>query len=103
MKHCEHDTIRDLETKIRSLKHEIDMMRQCAETRNRELDAMHYVWCSGGCIHGVHRYDGRGPAAIDELIVVAAERNTKRLRAWWENRLNKTSWHLEVKNVTAGE
>jgi hypothetical protein len=27
------------------------------QLRNKELDALHYVWCDGGCSSGTHRYD----------------------------------------------
>jgi hypothetical protein len=62
-----------------------------AHRRNLELDAMHYVWCCGGCSTGVHRYDGRGPDAVTEDVVQEAERNTTRLRTWWEARKAKTT------------
>ncbi|MAG67728.1 MAG: hypothetical protein CMK74_17995 [Pseudomonadales bacterium] len=53
--------------------------------RNLELDALHYVWCSGGCTGGVHRFDGEGPRAVTLEVVEAAERNTARLRQWYES------------------
>lgn len=50
--------------------------------RNLELDALHYVWCDGGCKGGVHRWsDGE----VTEELVQLAERNTARLRSWFEN------------------
>jgi hypothetical protein len=52
--------------------------------RNLQLDALHFVWCDGGCLGGVHRYDGR-PHAVTEEIVQEAERNTARLRRWLTN------------------
>jgi hypothetical protein len=54
--------------------------------RNVELDALHYVWCDGGCSTGVHRYDGKGPETITPEIVAAAVRNTERLVKWSETR-----------------
>lgn len=48
--------------------------------KNRELDALHYVWCSGACEGGTHRYGGE----LTEEIVVEAERNTRRLRERWD-------------------
>ena len=49
--------------------------------RNVELDALHYVWCSGGCEGGVHRFNALPP--ITDEIVSAAIRNTERLVSWW--------------------
>ena len=49
--------------------------------KNRALDAMHYVWCSGGCWDGAHRWHG---GKVSEAVVSEAERNTKRLRTWFE-------------------
>lgn len=54
--------------------------------KNRELDALHYVWCDGGCDGGVHRWVDD---EVTEELVTRAERNTKRLRAWLENRKAK--------------
>jgi hypothetical protein len=71
---------------IARLRAEIRHMQIAAERRNRELDALHMVWCDGGCETGVHRYDGRGPEAITQEIVDAAVRNTERLKRWWANR-----------------
>lgn len=50
--------------------------------RNIELDALHFVWCDGGCWNGTHRYT---EGEITEEIVAVAERNTKRLRQWFIN------------------
>lgn len=51
--------------------------------RNVELDALHYVWCDGGCEAGVHRYEHRGP--LTDEMVEAAIRNTNRLIRWSRN------------------
>ena len=73
----------------KELRRQIDIQRRSLEEKNIQLAAMHYVWCSGGCVGGVHRYDGQGPEAVTEAIVEAAEHNTKRLRSWWTNRQGK--------------
>ncbi|HYX21800.1 MAG TPA: hypothetical protein VFA98_13220 [Thermoanaerobaculia bacterium] len=77
-----------LAEKVKSLKHQVTMAKDNNETRNRELDALHYVWCDGGCEGGVHRYEG-SPDAVTEEIVQLAERSTSRLRRWFENRKAK--------------
>jgi hypothetical protein len=71
---------------IRRLRLEIRRLQLGAEERNRRADALHWVWCDGGCETGVHRFDGRGPEAITQEIVDAAVRNTERLQRWWRAR-----------------
>lgn len=56
--------------------------------RNIELDALHYVWCDGGCNGGTHRFGEHPPLTPD--IVAAAERNARRLRRWYVNNAGKT-------------
>jgi hypothetical protein len=92
------ETIKQLQKKIEILKGEVRTMQRAAERRNIELDAMHYVWCSGGCTTGTHRCDGKGPDEVTEEIVEVAERNAKRLRTWWTNRQGKLLWRVEVKD-----
>lgn len=74
-----------LRAKIARQQHELTAARLSAERRNRDLDALHLVWCNGGCGGGVHRYCGK-PEDVTEEVVAAAERNTTRLRTWFENR-----------------
>lgn len=73
---------------VRKLKKEFTEARKNNEERNRELDALHYIWCNGGCHGGAHRYCG-SPDDITEEIVAAAERNTTRLRQWFINRQHR--------------
>ena len=51
----EKKTIQDLEKKIKAQKHELAKLNDCLRLKNRDLDALHYVWCDGGCERGVHR------------------------------------------------
>lgn len=55
--------------------------------KNKDLDALHFVWCDGGCPNGVHRYSD---VRLTEELVARAERNTKRLRSWY----NTVKWRL---------
>jgi hypothetical protein len=64
------------------LKGELRNMQRSLEQKNRALDALHYVWCSGGCKTGTHRWSEQ---TITEEVVKEAERNTRRLRTWWDN------------------
>lgn len=65
---------------IRELQRQVRMAQVAAERRNKEVDALHYVWCNGGCSGGVHRWSD---ARITAELVEIAERNTKRLRTWY--------------------
>jgi len=40
------------------------------------------VWCNGGCKSGLHRWTEE---EVTEELVLIAEKNTIRLRQWWEN------------------
>lgn len=73
---------------VAGLRREITNAQRNNAERNRELDALHYVWCDGGCATGVHRFCG-APEEITEEVVQLAERNTKRLRAWYVNRQHR--------------
>lgn len=80
-----------LHERIRRQAFEITNMRAVLERKNRELDALHYVWCDGGCPGGVHRWtDGK----ITKELVEAAERNTRRLRRWY----HAVEFRLALKN-----
>lgn len=72
-----------LQGENKSLKRSLTFQRENNHERNVELDALHYVWCDGGCRAGVHRFGVRGE--LTEEIVQAAERNTKRMRTWLAN------------------
>ena len=65
---------------IDALRRNVRHQQLVLERKNRELDALHYVWCDGGCPRGVHRWDD---VLITRELVEAAERNTRRLRRWY--------------------
>lgn len=83
------ERIRQLEQKLSNQKFVLREQQRALQARNRQLDAMHWVWCDGGCLGGIHRFpDEDGVfrhAALNEAVVREAERNTKRLRSWWMN------------------
>ncbi len=68
---------------IEDYKKEIGRLNECLRIKNLQLDALYFVWCSGGCEKGVARYASE--QVLTEEIVLSAERNTKRLRTYWEN------------------
>lgn len=81
---------------IRKLRTELTEALRNNQTRNRELDALHYVWCDGGCTSGTHRFCG-SPSSITEDDVQTVERCARRLRRWFtiyqgHRRYNPTPW-----------
>ncbi len=73
-----------LREQVRVLREELTTARLGAERRNKDLDALHLVWCNGGCNSGVHRYCGN-KEEITEEVVALAERHVKRLREWFQS------------------
>lgn len=73
----------DLPLHTRNQAKEIGDLLDLVKRKNLELDALHFVWCDGGCASGVHRFD-RGE--LTQEIVDEAVRNTRRLEAWWKSR-----------------
>lgn len=69
---------------VERLKRELSMAQENNHARNVELDALHYVWCDGGCEGGIHRFGEHPPLTAE--IVAAAIRNAERLRRWYVNR-----------------
>lgn len=72
-----------------SLRNEIRVLNESLYRKNVLLDALHWVWCTGGCPRGVHRYT---PGALTEEIVSAAELAVKRMRASLDNSIFKEKW-----------
>jgi hypothetical protein len=101
MSETEADEIARLRAKIAELRATVARNEAQLARRNRELDALHMVWCNGGCPGGVHRYQGEDVLVTEELVAIA-ERNTKRLRGWYEtvkHRLERwptaSEWHRQ--------
>jgi iron only hydrogenase large subunit-like protein len=102
--------IKIIENLIQNHKRQITNMRKCLEEKNKMLDALHYVWCDGGCIGGIHRYNAMKDVELTEEIVKKAESNTYRLRTWFINykfrklsndKKNKyfESWRYKIKQI----
>ena len=72
----------NLRTQLEEAKGRNKQLDENLAKKNRELDALHYVWCSGGCDGGVHRYSEK---ELTAEIVASAVRNTDRLVQWWVN------------------
>jgi hypothetical protein len=71
----------DLQARVKAQGTEIHIQQDISTYRNKQLEALHVVWCNGGCRGGVGCMD-----QIDEAKVLEAERNVKRIREWWTRR-----------------
>jgi hypothetical protein len=74
--------IKIIEELISKQKAHITTMQSSLEKKNRQLDALLFVWCSGGCLNGIHRYKD---IPLTEELVRTAECNTIRLREYLQN------------------
>ena len=74
--------LKRLEGRIKAQARELTYIKEVLQRKNRELDAMYWVWCDGGCPGGVNRWHKE--KIVTEGVVEIAERNTMRLRRWWE-------------------
>lgn len=73
------------EKQIGKLKNEINSQRIAAENRNREVDTLGRVWCSGGCWGGMDRYRKDGPPNVTGDQIAFLLRNAYRAYAWYIN------------------
>lgn len=67
---------------IEELRRQLSIQRDNNHARNLDLDALHYVWCNGGCDKGVHRWSSD---EVTREIVDVAIRNVGRLVEWFNN------------------
>jgi hypothetical protein len=65
---------------------EINNMREIATLRNKQMEALHMVWCSGGCAGGVGNRE-----ELTREKVLEAVTYTNRLVSWWNNRAYKSA------------
>jgi len=98
-----------LKDKNRHQARQITLLQESLIQRNLDLDALHFVWCNGGCPSGVHRFVSDVECVTEELVE-RAERNTRRLRAWYETvkfRVEKyrtvTGWHHDYAERAASK
>lgn len=71
------------------LKKKIHELQNILHRKNQALDALLWVWCSGGCEFGVNRYKFSHLPELTEEVVQIAERNTSRLRTWFTHYKNR--------------
>jgi hypothetical protein len=77
--------IRRMEILIQQHKAELTKCYGIFVQKNKELDALHYVWCDGGCDGGVHRYENMNKVPLTKEVVRLAEANIFRLTTWFIN------------------
>lgn len=68
-----------------NVKTQLKNAQESLKSKNVALDALHYVWCDGGCNTGVHRYKEMQDVPLTEEIVKRAEACVRRLRRWYNN------------------
>jgi hypothetical protein len=73
---------RELQQRIRIQRAVITQLNEALRRKNLQLDALHLVWCSGGCPSGVHRWQPP-EALVTEEMVTELETQAKRLRSWY--------------------
>lgn len=73
-----------LRKKCEELGQEILRKNESLHEKNLKLDVLGCVWCDGGCEGGTFRY--HDDMELTEHQVNIVERNTARLRRWFENR-----------------
>lgn len=78
------DSLAPPRERVANQQHELANLQEAQRAKNLALDALHWVWCDGGCGGGVHRWDHS--AEVTEEVVSMAERYAGRLRRWLGNR-----------------
>jgi hypothetical protein len=79
--------LENLKERNRAQAREIQILVEKLHQKNQDVDALHFVWCDGGCPSGLHRYSD---VKLTEELIVRAERNTARMRKWY----NTVKWRL---------
>lgn len=74
---------------IAGLRRQLTFQSEYNHERNLALDALHHVWCDGGCRSGVHRWGALKHTPLTPEIVEAVERGVKRMRTWLVNAEHK--------------
>jgi len=86
-----------MDEQVKRLKDEITMLNKCLRDKNLALDAIGYVWCSGGCEGGVLRYQDADTCQLTGEQVSMVERNTIRLRSWYEAHCCREARRTKIK------
>ncbi len=73
-----------LRQKTTRQKAEIRTMQECLEFKNRELDALNFVWCTGACESGQNRY-GKPTNELTRNDVMELITQANRFATRWDN------------------
>jgi membrane protein implicated in regulation of membrane protease activity len=79
-----------LRVRVKQQAWEINNMREIATLRNKQMEALHMVWCNGGCAGGVGDREN-----LTREKVLEAVSYTNRLVSWWNNRAYKDAGHRD--------
>lgn len=88
--------------RIEQMGRTISYLQDQLHEKNLELDALHYVWCSGGCAGGVHRYSDQGEKLTAEIVGRAVS-NARRLALWYVNRAGNRRMAEKIGSALSGE
>ena len=77
-----------LQAENADLRRQLTIQRENNERRNRQLDALGVVWCSGGCEGGMSRYHPSREVTAD--MVVELVLNARRAVSWYINHAGKS-------------
>ena len=72
----------EFKRKWKEAKGHLKNTEDCLRDKNIAMDALHHVWCSGGCTGGMHRWTNQ---ELTPAIVAAAIWNTDRMVQWYIN------------------
>jgi hypothetical protein len=81
------DELENLKRKNRQQARQIELLTTKMREKTLDLDALTFVWCTGGCPGGVHRFSD---TRLTEEMIQRAERNVQRMRSWY----NTVKWRL---------
>jgi hypothetical protein len=88
-----------LRLRVKKQAREIRNMQEVAEYRNKQLAALHVVWCSGGCEGGVGCKE-----EVTREVVIEGVRNIKRLVQWWNSYMHRQGPNVyEAQRVDVNE
>lgn len=87
-----------LSERIRRQRAHLAELNRVLRRKNKMLDALHWVWCDGGCPGGVHRWHPE--LLVTKEMVEHAELQAERLRSWY----NTVGYrHRLAESGTSGE
>ncbi len=83
--HETEKTCEALRSKAERCQREVERLCQLNHQRNLELDALHYIWCAGGCEGGIHRFEAEEKRPLSRELLEAALDQVGRMIAYYLN------------------